>query len=155
MYRLIVHGEPASQGSKARGRYGGVYEQMGPKVRAWREAVEVAVLVTGRPSIPLGTGGLPLRVDLVFHVKRPKSHYRSGRFAHILRDDAPDYVAQDPDVDKLIRATFDALTISKVIADDNLIVQGNYGMVWANGKSGADIMVASMSPRRSDRYPPI
>jgi len=47
---------------------------------------------------------------LIFTFERPKKHYRTGKFSHILRDDAPERHTQTPDVDKLIRAVLDALT---------------------------------------------
>lgn len=159
MYRLIVHGEPASQGSKARGRYGGVYEQMGPKVRAWRDAIKAAAVGANLANARLGQSDddkpVPLYVGIVFHVKRPKAHYRTGRFSRLLRDDAPTYVAQDPDVDKLVRATFDGLQVAGVIYDDNRIVCVRAMMLWANGRAGAAIEIHTWPQRAIIDYPPI
>jgi Holliday junction resolvase RusA-like endonuclease len=49
-------------------------------------------------------------VTLIFTFERPKKHYRTGKYSHLLRDDAPERHTQTPDVDKLIRAVLDALT---------------------------------------------
>ena len=47
---------------------------------------------------------------MTFTFERPKKHYRTGKYSHLLRDDAPERHTQTPDVDKLIRAVLDALT---------------------------------------------
>jgi len=60
------------------------------------------------------------RVDCVF--ERPRSHYRTGRFSHLLREGVPSHpiTRSTGDVDKLARAVLDALT-GPVIADDSLV----------------------------------
>ena len=60
---------------------------------------------------------------MVFTFVRPKSHYRTGRNAHLLRDDAPTRPATIPDLSKLARSTEDALKDAGVIRDDSLIVE--------------------------------
>jgi Holliday junction resolvase RusA-like endonuclease len=60
-----------------------------------------------------------------FHFLRPRSHYRTGRNAALLRGDAPAYPAGRPDLTKLVRAAEDALK-GVVWADDGQVVgQGN------------------------------
>jgi len=49
-------------------------------------------------------------VGLVFTIHRPKSHYRTGRNAALLRSSAPPYPTCKPDLDKLTRCALDALT---------------------------------------------
>lgn len=56
-------------------------------------------------------------VTLIFTFERPKKHYRTGKFSHLLRDDAPERHTQYPDIDKLERAVLDALT-GVAYADD-------------------------------------
>ena len=51
-----------------------------------------------------------VRATMVFMFERPKSHYRIGKFSHLLKDSAPDDHTQYPDIDKLERAILDALT---------------------------------------------
>ena len=50
----------------------------------------------------------PVFVRMRFTFPRPKKHYRGK--AMTLRDDAPDIHVNTPDVDKLVRLVFDALT---------------------------------------------
>ena len=85
------------------------------KVKPWREAVKWAALeVLGGASPFVG----PLDVEATFYLPRPRSHYRTGKNAHELRDGAPSYVSKRPDLDKILRSTFDALGEAGVWLDD-------------------------------------
>lgn len=63
----------------------------------------------------------PLRVRLTFVRVRPKGHYRTGKNAHLLRDDAPAHPTGKPDVLKLARGVEDALT-GVIYRDDSRTV---------------------------------
>lgn len=64
----------------------------------------------------------PLRVDMVFYFSRPKSHYRSGKYAHILKDSAPEYHTSRGDLDNLCKMPMDSL--NKIFwKDDAYIVE--------------------------------
>lgn len=63
----------------------------------------------------------PIKLRLTFHVMRPKSHYRSGKNAALLKDGAPKFPTSKPDVLKLARGVEDALT-SVIWKDDAQIV---------------------------------
>lgn len=116
---IKVHGTPAPQGSK-RHVGGGRMVESSKKVKPWREAVETAAqaAVHALPHFQTFTGPVRVRVD--FTIERPRSHFRSGRFAKLVKDTAPDYVSVKPDIDKLLRSTFDALSTAGVWKDDNL-----------------------------------
>lgn len=117
---FMVYGAPGPQGSKRHvGK--GVMIESSKKVKPWREAVKQAALdlVITQPWTPLDG---PLVAEFAFTFKRPKSHYRTGRNAHLLRDSAPPYPAVVPDLSKLIRSTEDALTDAGVWADDARVV---------------------------------
>lgn len=51
----------------------------------------------------------PLHADVVFIFTRPKSHFRTGKNSHILRDDAPTYHTSRNDIDNLCKMVFDAI----------------------------------------------
>jgi Holliday junction resolvase RusA-like endonuclease len=51
-----------------------------------------------------------LSLELTFYSPRPRSHYRTGRNAHLLRPSAPEFPTTRPDAGKLARGTTDALT---------------------------------------------
>lgn len=117
---IRVHGTPAPQGSKRHlGR--GVLVESSKAVKPWREAVKYAaleVLLRARQQ-PLSG---PVILDVTFLLPRPKGHYRTGRFDHLLRDSAPLYPAGKPDIDKLVRSTLDGLGEAGVFRDDAQVV---------------------------------
>lgn len=122
--RFEVRGLPAPGGSKSafvptnkktgepyRGPGGriivNVVDSGGERTKNWRQDVAAAALQAMRAadSAPL-TG--PIAVELVFHMPRPKSHFRSNGIA--LKPSAPLYHVTRPDVLKLARSTEDACT---------------------------------------------
>jgi Holliday junction resolvase RusA-like endonuclease len=127
---VTVWGTPAPQGSKhARPIYTGRSEQKvftgkvaqvessKTRVNMWRQDV---VAETRRAMTAAGWVTLtgPVEVIIHFGMARPKSHYRTGRYAHLLRDNAPLYPTHKPDLDKTTRATLDALTTAGAFRDD-------------------------------------
>jgi Holliday junction resolvase RusA-like endonuclease len=139
---FVVYGRPAPQGSKQafaiyKGRKGArvftgkvAQVEMSKYVKPWRESVAAAALALDILEPLEG----PLVASMVFSIARPKSHYRTGRFAHLLRDSAPVRPACTPDLSKILRATEDALT-GIVWKDDALVVE--YGRL-VKLYSGAD-----------------
>lgn len=114
MIEFTVHGIPAPQGSKT--AWG---TEANPNTRPWRAAVAslAADVTAGRPLLE---GALTLEV--IFTFPRPKSHYRTGKNAGVLKDDAPVFHATKPDTDKLLRAIGDSLT-GIVCRDDSQFAQ--------------------------------
>lgn len=145
---IIVHGRPAPQGSK-RGyaiRKNGVptgrvaiVEQQHDRVRSWRQAVlgeadrlGFAVLneTDGPGWLPLDG---PLALVMTFYLPRPKSHHRTGRNCHLLRRGAPRLPGAAPDIDKLARATSDALTDAGIWRDDAQVTDCHLSKRYADG----------------------
>lgn len=78
------------------------------------------------PKSPI-VGAVKLRVW--FCMPRPKSHYRTGKFAGILKDSAPIRHTKKPDIDNLLKLVMDSL--NKVFWKDdsqvcNVIAQKLY-----------------------------
>lgn len=74
----------------------------------------------------------PARVHVTVLVKRPRVHYRSGRYADQLRPGAPGFWAvTTPDGDKVKRAILDALTAAGIWADDRQGVSLHIDRMWA------------------------
>lgn len=121
---VTVYGTPAPQGSKRAfvGRSGKAFviESSHDRVKSWRQAVVDEVRARDRA---FRFDGLALEVSMTFYLPRPKSHFRTGRNAHLLRDDAPVYPSGKPDLSKLARATEDALTDAGLWADDAQVVR--------------------------------
>lgn len=148
--KFRVAGTPAPQGSK-RHVGGGRMVEMSKAVGPWREAVRAEAQRLQRPEEGIEDIGtfLPgaLSVTVVFVLKRPASHYRTGRNAHLLRDAAPPFPAGRPDVDKLARAVLDGLVTGGVMADDGQVVSLSAAKVYArDGEApGAIIEVEAMT----------
>lgn len=85
------------------------------RIKQWTRRIKTTVRqwYTG----PLLTCPVSIHCDFVF--PRPKNHFRTGKYKHVLRDDAPLYVAKKkgPDNDKLSRLAWDALT--DIVYDDD------------------------------------
>lgn len=130
----MVVGTPAPQGSHKAFIAGGraVITHDSKKTRPWRQDVKFAVLdAAGSDGTPAAG---PLEVDVTFALARPKSHYRTGRNAHLLRDGAPVAPAGKPDIDKLLRSTLDGLGEGGVWVDDSQVV----GVVARKTYAGGD-----------------
>ena len=71
-----------------------------------------------------------VRVSLIFRLKRPKSHYRTGKFSDVLKEE---HVAtrhgKRPDADKLARAVLDGLT-GVVFVDDSQVFDLSVLKTW-------------------------
>ena len=65
-----------------------------------------------------------LRISLSFYFPRPKAHFRTGRYAHLLKDSAPPYwnMIKTPDVDNLVKFVLDALN-GNLYVDDKQVVE--------------------------------
>lgn len=141
--RITVVGIPAPQGSKkgfvVKGKV--VMAESSKKVAPWRQDVKAAALkaIEGSDTYPL-TG--PVHVTISFLMPRPGYHFRTGARASELKPNAPTHVDKKPDVDKLLRSTFDALGEAGVWRDDAQVASLTVAKAYANGHPGAVIDVA-------------
>lgn len=112
MSALVVRvvGDPAPQGSKRHVGNGRMIESS-RKVGPWRVMVAWYAADAARDARWQRPDG-PISVEVVFTLPRPKSAPKSRLW--------PD---RRPDVDKLLRSTFDALTEAGVIRDDAQVVK--------------------------------
>lgn len=119
---LVVYGLPAPQGSK-RHVGNGVMVESSKRVRPWREDVKQAALTALEQNPDWDPAARFVTGHIVFTLPRPRSHFRTGRNAALLRTDAPYLVGVKPDLDKLLRSTLDALDAAGVFADDSRVAQ--------------------------------
>ena len=106
MTEFWVEGTPRPQGSKKAFNRGGriVLVEASKGLPLWRQTI-----IDATSTVNASHDG-PIRIELQFFLERPKSVIRA-------------LPSVAPDVDKLIRAVFDALTISKIIKDDSLVCE--------------------------------
>ena len=64
----------------------------------------------------------PIKCTLDFYCKRPKTHYKTGKFANILKDTSPKYNINNKDLDNMVKFVLDALN-DKLYTDDSLIFE--------------------------------
>jgi Holliday junction resolvase RusA-like endonuclease len=110
MTTFSVQGLPISQGSKRplRNKYSGRIQMVesSEKLKPWRELV--ALTASQAMSGPPFKG--PVSIVIRFRFPRPRSHYGTGRNHGTVKASAPFVPIGKPDLDKLQRAVFDALT---------------------------------------------
>lgn len=106
---LFIAGHPAPQGSK---RYvgNGILVESSKAVKPWRQDIRSALTDGGAPVMRFYGA---VACSLEFIMPRPKSAPK--------RSTPP--ATKKPDIDKLIRAVFDAIASSGVIEDDSRIVR--------------------------------
>ena len=129
---FVVHGTAAGQGSKRHVGHGRMVESS-KATDPWREAVRHSavqhMITEGHDMLPRG----PVQVRIRAKMPRPKYHFRTGKRANELRDDAPFWYDKAPDIDKMGRAILDALTMAGVYGDDkqvaHLDVRAQYSAV--------------------------
>ena len=139
---FYVIGTPAPQGSKKAYISGGraILVEQSAAVKPWR--IDVANAAIDAAKVHGWTVcDDPIRVDIIFYLRRPRGHYTKGGD---LRRSAPTYPDKKPDVDKLLRATLDGLGQANCIFTDDARVIG--GMVWkrysgTGNPTGAEITI--------------
>lgn len=138
---FTVIGIPQPRGSKRAmpNRAGGrpLMVDTNAKSAPWMATVAAAASEAMKGQ-PLLDG--PLLLAVTFCFPRPKSHYRTGKRANELRDDAPQRHAKKPDCDKLLRAIGDAMT-GVVYRDDAQIAGISAGKYYDDAGGRVEILI--------------
>lgn len=144
--QFTVLGTPKPQGSKRHVGNGVMVEQGGAALRTWREDVKHAAAEARDKYGQALQGGVVATIR--YRVARPRSHYRTGKYAHLLRDRAPWWPVTKPDLDKLIRSTFDAITTAALWRDDAQVIAVHADLAYATPERppGADIELRAYDP---------
>lgn len=129
MIEVRVYGTPAPQGSKRHVGGGRMIESNRERLVPWRQAIVAAWVAAGRARVV----NAPVALAVTFYLPRPKSHYRTGKYAAELRLDAPARPHGKPDLDKLTRGVFDALTDAGAWVDDAQAVDLHASKRYADG----------------------
>lgn len=124
---IVAEGEVVGQGSKTKLAHGAMVDSNAKRLRPWRDTVRIAATDAiremhpdaERPLFPRGT---PVEVTMTFTMRRPRSHYGTGRNFQALKAGAPTHHVGFPDCDKAQRAILDALTAAGVWDDDRQAV---------------------------------
>jgi Holliday junction resolvase RusA-like endonuclease len=123
---IDVPGHPVPQGSKVKGKHGGIYESAAKELKPWREAITVHTQAAIRAQFGtfyvLFPKDHPVSVKITFLMPRPAGHYsRAATQPRLLLPAAPRKPAARPDIDKLTRAVLDALKTGRAYTDDGQV----------------------------------
>jgi len=123
MLSFFAPGIPITQGSKTpMGVKSGkcIMVESAKGLKPWREAVKYAAIAEKNPDWIPFTG--PVKLSALFAFPRPKNHYKGNDPTRELKPGAPFYhYLSQKDLDKLLRAVFDALTQANVYRDDGQV----------------------------------
>lgn len=150
-FGFTAWGTPAPQGSK-RHVGGGRMIESSKAVRPWRDAVKTAALAEMFLRLERDTGapvfgrGVPVTLSVRFYMKRPVSHYGTGRNAGVLKPSAPFAPTWVPDLSKLVRSTEDAITDAGVWHDDSQVVTTYARKLYARSAPYAEIEITEVAP---------
>lgn len=138
-----VYGTLRGQGSKRHVGHGVMIESS-PHLQPWRDRIVWAARDARGQQPPFDC---PVVLTVDFYFARPRSHYRTGRYAHVLRDDAPFWHTGRIDLDKALRAVGDALTDAGVVIDDSRIAHIAAWKTYLSDRSIIDVPGAVIDVR--------
>ena len=114
MIDFVLKGDPKALKRHRSTRTGRMYD---PSAKDKKEMwLQIAKFKPKRPF----AGNIYIR--LVFVMPRPKNHYRTGKFKHLLKDSIPEYVSVRPDLSNYIKLIEDVLQ-PNFYADDSQVVR--------------------------------
>lgn len=135
---IFIPGEPKGQPRPRAFSVGGSARVYDPSTaEGWKSQIAQAI----EPYLPERPLEGPVRVELVFHMPRPKAHYRTGKYAGQLKSSAPEYHTGRPDVDNLIKSSFDALSEIGFWRDDSQVCLTSIVKQYANGRPGCRLVI--------------
>lgn len=155
---FFVHGTPRPGGSKNawpiyRGKKGekreftgkvALQDASGPAGKEWRRSVRERASTYMREHGLESFVEVPLRLDVEFHMPRPKAHYVASNRARDIKANAPTWHICKPDRTKLLRALEDALT-GILWADDTIVATGWVSKRYAHlVDAGAQVSVTPL-----------
>lgn len=145
---ITIPGESVPKGSmKCIGQRGKVRHQLiedeTTRVKEWRGSI--AYWVRRKWMSHAAAKGQPLGAEITFTIKRPKSHYGTGRNADQLKPAAIHALPVSHsvgDVDKLLRLILDALQDTHALPDDAAVCEltGRKHYVQHNPTPGDDVL---------------
>lgn len=141
-FEVIGHPEPAGSKKAVPPRGGARFAQVidaNPKAAPWKKLVAA----TARGSVLKHRFDVidgPVWVSMVFHVRRPGSHFRTDGVTLSAEGQRKPYPTSKPDVLKLARAVEDALT-GIVYVDDAAIVSESLRKEYTVGPEGVVVTV--------------
>lgn len=113
IFENTINFEPVSLKRHRHRLHGGTYDP------SKKEKDDFVKLIENMPTEKMDK---PIRCVLHFYCKRPKTHYKSGKLSHILKDNSPKYNVNNKDLDNMVKFVLDALN-DKLYLDDSQIIE--------------------------------
>jgi len=131
LFETNIHFEPVSLKRHRHRLHGGTYDPSKKEKEDFIKAIEnlSTSLPTGLPTEKMTK---PIKCILNFYCKRPKSHYKTGKYSNILKDTAPKYNINNKDLDNMVKFVLDALN-DKLYVDDSLIFEITCSKLYSEG----------------------
>ena len=104
MIKLSILGEPKAQKRHRHVRMGNFVRQYDPS--ASDKGDFLSIVQYNAPKEPFA---VPLAIAIRFYFTRPKSHFKTGKNSHIMKDTAPLWHTSKPDVDNMAKFLMDSL----------------------------------------------
>ena len=104
MIKLSILGEPKAQKRHRHVRMGNFVRQYDPS--ASDKGDFLSIVQYNAPKEPFCGA---LAVAIRFYFTRPKSHFKTGKNSHIMKDTAPLWHTSKPDVDNMAKFLMDSL----------------------------------------------
>ena len=114
MISVTITGQPVALKRHRPSARGGYYAPSSKdKKQIWLQIAKY------KPKQPFA-GDIYLKV--VFYLKRPKSHFRTGKYSHLLKDAYKDMVYHSfkPDLDNLVKLIADIIQPQMIIDDSQI-----------------------------------
>ena len=114
MIEFTIHSKPKPLKRHRSTRFGKMYDPSAKdKKQMWLQIAKY------KPKRPLA-GNIMLKV--IFYMPRPKAHFRTGKFSHLLKENVPDRHSSTPDLDNLVKFFCDTVQgKDRMIVDDSQI----------------------------------
>lgn len=111
------------------------------KSKDWMQQVRSAAAEVFHGELLTG----PIKLCARFHFKRPAAHLGSGRNAGLIKESAPHYHTQTPDLSKLLRALEDGIT-GVIWNDDRQVCRytEDTGKYWTTGSEMTEITIEQL-----------
>lgn len=97
------------------------------QTKHWRAAIRASVASSEMQAFD----NAAIFITLWFNFKRPKSHFRTGKFCHLLKSNAPELHKKKPDVDNLAKLILDELQRALLFNDDSQVVKLTTLKTWS------------------------
>jgi len=125
IFETTIPFEPVSLKRHRHRLHGGTYDPSKKEKDEFIKTIES--LTIGLPAEKMTK---PIRCILHFYCKRPKTHYKTGKNANVLKDTSPKYNINNKDLDNMVKFVLDALN-DKLYVDDSLIFEINCSKLYS------------------------